>query len=211
MRFAQLFGLVNLALARPLFELLAREPAFFIAHHLRFLDVVLLAIVVCFGLPLILLAVEHLVPKRWATPLHRLLIGSLVAVLFQQAAARLVPEVLAIAIAVVLALLSIAALRWHPTEMVLTFLGPLALAIPLLLVSSETTVSLAAKAAPTFSLPISRPAPVILIVFDELPLLSLMTRDGAINSDRFPASIKHGPTSAGMTTNTDPRAPTCGL
>ncbi len=69
-RAAQLFALVNAALAGPLLELLARQPAFFVGKGLGRIDAVLICLALSLGLPMLLMSLEYLAGRRLGRNVH---------------------------------------------------------------------------------------------------------------------------------------------
>jgi len=78
---AQLFGLCGFAIAQPLFDLLGKNPTFFVAHDVDGINLVTFALVVLLAAPLVLFAVltvARLVSTTAARVTRSVLVGFLV-------------------------------------------------------------------------------------------------------------------------------------
>ncbi len=185
-RAAQLFALVNLALAGPLLDLLARQPTFFVAHRLGQWDAVAISVMISFGIPLLLLGIERLVGSSFAGRLHIGLAALLAAALGSRIALAQSFGRLAIPLAILFGALAVGMLRHRAGRVFLIVLAPLAVAIPAMFWRSEGVTSLGSP-PPLAAVPeITAPQTVVMIVFDELPLTTLLRPSGKINGERFP-------------------------
>ncbi len=185
-RGAQLFALTNLALTGPLFDLLARQPTFFVAHRLGRTDAIVVALALAFGLPMVLLGVERLVGARFRGPLHAGLVALLAAALGSRIAVSRSYGDLAIVLALASAAIALLLLRRRGGQMFLSLLAVVSLVIPVRFMLSDGVATLGSM-PPLASTPtLSEPATVVMIVFDELPLVSLLRPNGRINGERFP-------------------------
>jgi uncharacterized membrane protein YeaQ/YmgE (transglycosylase-associated protein family) len=184
-----LLVLWSFAVAEPLFDLLGKNGEFFAARGSTSLDLVLFAFLLVLVPPAAFLAVEAVTPDRMRGLLHLLLIAGLVGLLALQAIrARDAPGWLlaAIAGAIGLAAAGVYA-RVSAARLMLTVLGP----APLLFLglfllhsgASRLTLSRTAAAAPASERP---RAPIVMVVFDELPVNSLLDRHGLVDPVRYP-------------------------
>jgi len=178
-----LLVLWSFAVAQPLFNLLGKNGEFFAARGSTRWDAIVFALVVLLVPPLVLLALEALVPA-----LHPVFVGCLVALFVLQAIRGLgAPGWLLVAIAAALgAGGAVLYARAGPARTALTVLGPAPLLfLALFLFNSDVTrLSLSAENAQAAS---EAPrAPVVLVAFDELPLNSLLDAEGRIDVKRFP-------------------------
>lgn len=189
-RFAELLGLYTLALAQPLFALVSHSPEFFAARKTPAVAVVAFALAVAFAPPLLALAAERaadLVRAGWGARLHDALrLAALTAIalgLLDRATALGVPGWVLVGVAVACAGAGLALLRrsraWRSFA---RFLAP---AGPVVLVLFLASVPIGSPAA-TPSTAASRPAPVVMVVMDELPTTSLLAGDGRIDARRLP-------------------------
>ncbi len=189
-----LAALCALSIAQPVYDLLGRNPAFFVAHHAGPADIVLFAFVVLLGpaalvasfvgllAPIggrsrwpLLVAVALLVGLVGLPPLHRLL-GA--------------PAWMPIGIAAGVGLLAaVAYARLAAVRGFVTLLAPLALVFPLLFLLYSPVARLV---RPADKSPLSTPGvrstvPIVFVVFDGLSLESLLDASGSIDAVRYPA------------------------
>lgn len=194
-RAAHLIALSAIAVTQPVLDLLGGSPTFFVAHTAGPAEVLLVGLLAITVVPVALIAVEvlvTLVSRRWGWRLHLVLVvllGGLIA-------AQTIDRIPALPTAVVLgggAALGILLGRVYGRhELVRSALSALAFT-PLLFagvfVFASPTHGLVFPpdvAAAEVRVP-GTPPPVFVIVFDELPLASVLTADGqAIDRDRFP-------------------------
>ena len=181
-------GLSALAVAQPLFDLLSRNVEFFAVRGSTRWDVVLFAVGLVVLPPLILLGLEllaGLAHARLATALHLVFVGALVGLLALQALRGLGVGAVAVAAALggVAALLY---LRARAARMLLSVVGvaPL-LVLVLFLAFSPVSRLLESPPEPRLAQAPSG-APVVMVVLDELPTVSLLRADGEIDAVRYP-------------------------
>jgi hypothetical protein len=189
-RAAHVAALWGLAVALPLFDLLGRHPEFFATRGSPASDVVVFGIVVALVPPLALAGLEWLVGRArpelaWALQLGY--VGLLVAAIVLQ----LLPfDAWLPALSAGLVAGAGAAVAYARAEGIRAFLtiltpAPLVFLGLFLLLSDVSPMVLggsgdaeAAEGAPT--------APIVFVVFDELPVHSLMGADGRIDARRYP-------------------------
>lgn len=184
----------NFAVAQPLLDLLGNNSAFFVAHGSEPVDVVTFGVALCLLAPLVLAGVVAAV--RGASPragriLHTALLGILVGLVPYQVLKRLdVTSVAvwavtgtAVATGVVFAYRRSAsvrsATRWL-TPAPVVFLGVFLLASPAKGLVRPDAPADAAAVRPT------HPVPVVMVVFDGLPDVSLLRVDGSIDAVAYP-------------------------
>src|SRR3954451_447043 len=141
--------------------------------------------------PALLLAVEAIVPRRARSAVHAFFVAALVGLIVLQAIRAVgAPGWLLVAIAA-LAGAGAAALyaRVDAARLVLTVLAPVPLVFLVLFLFGSDVSKLTVSGTPTASAASGeRPrAPVVLVVFDELPLNSLLDAKNRIDAVRFPA------------------------
>jgi hypothetical protein len=179
-----LLVLWSFAVAQPLFDLLGKNGEFFAARGSTRWDAVVFALVLLLVPPLVLLALEALVPA-----LHPVFVGCLVALFVLQAIGGLgAPGWLLVAAAAALgaggALLY---LRAPAARTALTVLGPAPLLFLALFLFNSDVTQLSFEAGSAHAARKAPRAPVVLVVFDELPLNSLLDAQGRIDAKRFPS------------------------
>lgn len=192
-RGAGLLGLVAIAIAQPIFEVVSNTPEFFPARNTPPATIVATLVVICFVLPLALLAVERtirIVSPRAASAFTAAIVAALIAAVvmpwFRRGGAVRFPWDVVISAAVGVAF-AIAYARTRGIRQFLTALAPAAVVVPALFLMSPTVrqhfqPSESGAAVQT----VQHAPPIVLVIFDELPTNSLLSGDGAIDAGRFP-------------------------
>lgn len=181
------------AIAQPLYDILARHPEFFVAHRSQVPDILITAAALSLLLPL-LLAAPVLLLDRYAPRAGQAARAGLVFVLSSLLCAGFLsyygfipaPIMTGMALAAGFGFTRFAYGR-KPVTMLLTWASPAVLIFPLfflfftpvkkLLTPLPQATGIAAK---------NNHTPVVMLVFDELPLVSLLDRDGGIDRHRYP-------------------------
>ncbi|MGW0435949.1 sulfatase-like hydrolase/transferase [Micromonospora sp. NPDC003197] len=192
----EIVGLCGLAITQPVLDVTGRSPDFFLFHGAAGLDVLLFVAVCVLPPPLLLWGIGVL--TRLAGPAirsatHTATVGLLLAALALQVVKHLLPLR---GVPLVLAALAVgvaggyAHRRWSAPGQLLRFasVGPLIFVLVFVLVSPASAVVLPRErggSGPGFARSAGHP-PVVLIVLDELPLVSLLGPDGRIDANRFP-------------------------
>ncbi len=192
-RGAALVGLVAIAIAQPVFEVVANSPEFFPARSTPPATVVATVLAICFGIPLGLLGFERAiraVHSRAAGIFHgavlALLSAALVMPLFRRGELLMLPWD-AVAGASLGCAVALAYSRLRGVRQFLTALAPAALVVPtLFLLDPGVTQSFLASESAAAVEAIERTPPIVLVVFDELPLNSLLNGEGSIDAERYP-------------------------
>jgi hypothetical protein len=196
--FLSLIALFGFAVAQPLLDVLGGAPNFFAAHDLTRFEIVLLAITLAILAPVAGaagIAAVWRANRTAGTALHGLAVAALAATLILQIAKQIAP--LAAPLVLVGGALTAgiaAAFAYHRVRRVRDFVrwcaaGPLVFLGAFLFLSSTTEVLLprvTTVASETRPVNVSRPATIVLIVFDELPVTSLMRPDYTIDGAAFP-------------------------
>lgn len=193
---AVLFGVSGIAVTQPVLDLFGRNPTFFVAGHYTTRQIVLFAILVAV-VPAIVLFVPALLARllhpRLARWLHGLGVATLAA-LFGLALWRTL-DLDAVALAVPAAILlgvAVAVVEWR-SRLARQFLAYLALGnlafVVVFLTSSPTaelltTDPVAGQQGTVVVPPLE--GPVLIVIFDEMPVTSIMRGDGTINDARYP-------------------------
>ncbi|SIR81001.1 sulfatase-like hydrolase/transferase [Micromonospora avicenniae] len=194
-RLLEIVALVGLVVTQPLLDVLGRSPDFFLFHRADREQILLLValIAVVPTVPLALLgALTRLAGRVARSVTHTLLVGLLTAALAVQVGRHVLPlrGVPLLLVAAVVGVAGAAAhRRWRAPGRVLRVAaaGPLAFVGLFLLVSPTSVLVLprstdgATGAAATSVHP-----PVVMLVLDELPLVSLLGPDGRVDATRFP-------------------------
>jgi hypothetical protein len=190
----EILGLWALAGAQPLLDLFGNNPEFFVAGDAGRNEILTFGLVVALAVPAVLIAVEAVI--RWihrgaGEIAHLVVLGLLALLLGLNVAAQLGLEATLAALAVAGAItagLLVARQRLAPVRLVLRYLA-IALAGFLALfcfASDSGRLAWAQEAEVAEGVQVGEPGPVAVLVFDELPLASLMRSDGTINEARFP-------------------------
>ena len=174
---------------QPVFSLLQGNPELLALRGFTRSAVVVFALSLALVPPLLAVAVEWLLSRVWpagANLLHALLVVLFVVPLGLQLAKWVDPGTADVALILVLAL-SIAGaavyLLWRPVQLFLSFsllLPVVGLAMFVFGTPVATRDAEAADVRPHVRLPI------VMLVLDELPLTSLMTRSGDVDAVRYP-------------------------
>ena len=204
-----LIALFNFAVAQPVYDLLGRNPTFFIAHHPRPVDIVLMVLVLSLAAPLLLVLLELLVGvvgDRWRRGLHFGFVGVLAALillpifkgevqyLYFMFVRDLPSQAIGDVVLLVLLAFSATGFVWLYARyaVVRSFVSLLSFGIvlfPVWFLCFTPMYDLVFKdnsenVAPNVT--VERSAPVVIIVFDELNSMSLLDSEHRINSLRFP-------------------------
>ena len=184
-------GLSSLAFAQPIYDLLRRAPEFFAIRNLYMGDLLALVVVLALAPTLVLsapaIAARFLRPS-WTRSAVAVPVGLLAALIALQAVLAL-PA--AAAIGMTLAVGSTTAwgyVRFRGVRSFALILSLAALVVPALLVldgrvrQSATAPSQAVPALPDSG----ARAPIVLVIFDEWSLTSILDSEGAIDRERLP-------------------------
>ena len=182
--------LFALAVAQPLFDLAGRHPEFLVAHGMQTPSVVIFTFALAFAFPLFvwvsLLAIVRL-SRRLETGTAGALVGLFSGLLALQVFVKTVPapgpllvtEAVGIGIGAMWLYRSFAGAR-----LFLTVLSPSILIFPLMFLFSSRLITGDAGRGPMPSL--ESQTPVVMVVFDELPLISLLDGQKKIDAVRYP-------------------------
>lgn len=190
----EILALASLAIVQPLFAVLASGADFFVAHDSRPGDLLIFATLVYIGPPLLLWLGVRAASRAggWRNAgrgAHGVVLATLAALLLLPWLDRLgasAPLSLPLALAAG-AGLTLAVERSHLLRSFLALLAPLTLAVPLLFLLLPPVSGLVRpKSIAPLSAEVTDPAPVILVVFDELPIVSLLDADRRIDGELFP-------------------------
>lgn len=189
---ATIAGLASLAFAQPLYDLLRRAPEFFAIRDLSLLDVltlvVLLAIVpvFAFGLPVLL---ARVIRPVWTRPTAAAAAGLLTAIIALQALQDLPATAAIPAAASAGAAAAWAYLRFQGVRYFGLLLSAAAVVVPaLLLIDSRVrqSAAFASRDVVVDATDTGARAPIVLVIFDEWSLTSILDRTGSIDRERLP-------------------------
>ena len=202
--FAHLAALSAFAVAQPLFDLLGESPDFFAVRGSTRWDIVVFALAVVLVPPAALVAVEAiagLISEQLRRALHLVFVAVIAGVVIVQVLERatdLSSTRLLIALAALLGA-AVALLYWRlpPVRTLLTVLSAAPLAFLLYFLLGSPVADLTLADDPNVALAsVDARAPVVLVVFDEFPVSSLLDGNGEIDAVRYPnfAELAHGST-----------------
>ena len=192
-RALHVFVLWGFAVAQPLFDLLGRHVQFFVAQDARPAEIVALVLMLCFLAPALMVLGELAagLAAPWAgRAVHRILVALLAAAAILQLLKKLGSLPGALLIAAALAFGGAAAWAYQRFAAIRTYLSiltpaPLVFATVFLFFSQAgKLVWPAPRAAPRPA--VNTDIPVVLVVFDELSLPTLMDGTRRIDALRYP-------------------------
>jgi hypothetical protein len=190
-----LLALWSFAIAQPLLDVLARAPDFFVARRLGPAAILGLLLAAVVGPPLLLwggLALVGAASRRAAGALHGLtvaLLAAAVALPLLGRGAWLPPGVVLGLAALAGGLFAGAYRRFAPLRSALSLLALAPIVFAAVFLSEPRIASLVGLRRGTEAPPtpvVASETPVVLVVFDELPLNSLLDAGGAIDPVRYP-------------------------
>ncbi|HEX6145681.1 MAG TPA: sulfatase-like hydrolase/transferase [Acidimicrobiia bacterium] len=185
------FGLMTAGVAAPLLDLYGRNPGVFVANRSTPGQIVLFALMVTLVPPLVaflVLVVTEKLGDRPANIAYYALVGISAAATGMAISRQVVPDDNVAAIALGIGFTVVVLLLCSRIEQGLLYFSLLGPAVLVMFLAISPTSRLLAE--PVSESPdiehIGRPAPVVFIQLDELPLASLMSEDGTINERLFP-------------------------
>ncbi len=190
-----IFLLASLAMAAPLLDLLARSPEFFLIKRAEAADVIVFVILVVLAVPLVFSAVQALVYYRFNNYFYHVQ-AAIIFLLLTLVLLPLLRNIMGNAgLIFVLAVLGGAGLtylyfRFKFTDQFLLYLSPAILVFPAMFFLKAPVQSVMAGDKITEVADIklearNRPH-IVMVVFDELPLISLLDERSEIDSVRYP-------------------------
>lgn len=189
---ASIVTVFSLAVTAPLFDLLRNNPEFFVARASPGIDIAVFAILVAVLAPAALVLIVVVLPKRIRQVVFAVLFGSISALLVIQ-----VVDALAVfssspvwfhfllgvggGVAAV-----IAVRRFHTVRSFMRVGVVLPIALVALFLFSLSSVLGGENDIAVVDTSVDDPIPIVVLVFDELPLTSLIRTNGSLNEERFP-------------------------
>jgi hypothetical protein len=188
-RFATLAAVWAFSVSQPVFAFLRGSPEFLVLRDATRVDTIIFAILLAFGPPLVVVAYTALagLVSRWVRDVLYLVALAVFLVPFAFQLTKPFDPSARTSLIVVLALSTLAVLayvRVRALRLFVAFAAILPVAALLWFVVGIPTTIDEAQAA---QVDIESHPPVVLLVLDELPVSSLMTRDGRIDGIRYPA------------------------
>jgi hypothetical protein len=189
-----LLALGCLAVSQPVFDLLTKNVDFLAARNSDSTDIVLLTVTVTLLIPVLLSLIELIacmIGEKTCEHVHRVMIWLLVVLLLLPPFKPLYSRIgiwWIIATLLTAGVFSETYLRLRSRGIALAYLSPVALILPSVFVfysPVHTIVQPKPVAAPVYPR-VNATAPVVMVVFDELPLVSLMDDQGQINPRCYP-------------------------
>jgi len=186
-----LFVLTCLARAPPLLSVLSRNPGFLTVHHTRFIDIIMLFAAAVLVPSAFLLGAEFVVglgSLRAGQILHGILVSLLSAVACLIVLKNIFPHG---GWSLLLGALGLGAgfgffyLRSIRDRISLAILSPVILLFPLTFFAQRTIRRVLVPARPTVQRTRAT-TPVVMVIFDEFPLSSLLTSEEEIDARYFP-------------------------
>ena len=186
------------AVAQPLLDLVGRNPEFFLARAAPKIDIWLVVVVTLLVVPSLLAMVIVLAraihPIVGATA-HLLVFGglgaALVISLIQHSPAERLVDLVEVAVAVLVGTaiwVAFVDFSWAKTLIRFASIAPVAFAAVFTLLSPTSQLLFAAgPLEKPAGVAVDNPVPVVLVVFDEFPLASLIDAEGNIPEDLYPA------------------------
>ncbi|MET0831718.1 MAG: sulfatase-like hydrolase/transferase, partial [Acidimicrobiia bacterium] len=194
--FLSAVAMTALAVAQPLLDLLGRTPEFFTARAAPASDVVLLGLLLGLVIPLMAGAVvlaAHRISPDMGRVVHASIIvvsGALLtlAVLAHTPAAEWPAGSVLVAAFVAGAGLAFAFRKSASTREVLRYaaVAPAVVVVLFLVVAPTSRLVWGTAGQAMAAGPVADPAPVVMVVFDEFPVATLIDGSGEIRSDQFP-------------------------
>jgi len=188
-----LCGLSCAAVAQPIFDLLGRNGAFFVSSRSGPLEVLALTLTLVVGVPAVLILVElavGLISDSVRRAVHLALVAILMIAIALPIGRHLLPprDALIVVFSAALGLLgALAYARKAAARQVVSWLAALSVLAPLnFLLHSDATKVLFPTGATAVLGTVAASTPVVVVVFDELPLASLLDERLEIDSARYP-------------------------
>lgn len=190
-RFLVVFGLLTAGVAAPVLDLYGKNPSVFVANRSSPSQIVLFGILVTLALPLIallILVITDRIGRRTADIAYYVLVGIGAAATGMAISRQLIPDDTLGALAVAIGVTALVLLLRRKIEPGLLFFSLLGPAVLVMFLAISPTSRLLAEPVEVSSTTdhIGRPAPIVFIQLDELPVAALMNEEGTINSDLFP-------------------------
>jgi hypothetical protein len=192
-RGSALVALGALGIGQPILDVISNSPEFFAARNTTLTAAVIAVVAICFGVPLLLLAVERAIrvaSRPAAAIFHAAMLALLSAAVvmpwFRRGEVLMWPwDALISALAGLIVALAYARVRL--VRQFLTALATTALVVPpVFLLDPSVAQTFLTSGSAVAVQTVGRTPPIVLVIFDELPLNSLLDADGTIDAERYP-------------------------
>jgi Sulfatase len=194
---ASVLALTALAAIQPVLDVLGRAPEFFVARASPPSDVILVAIALGIGIPvlmaLLVVGVHRIDPTAGRFAHGAIVIATvclLTVAVLPQGFEESIPGWVALALGAVVGLLTVWAYwraSWLRTLLRYAAVAPIVVVAVFLFVAPTSALAWPAEVeSDTAAAVPTEPAPIVLLVFDEFPIASVIDRHGAIQSEYFP-------------------------
>jgi sulfatase-like protein len=187
-----LAALWGFAVLKPLLDVVADDPAFFIARRVAGWPFIVALLIFALVPPLVLLGLEllaGLVSPRARAVLHVAFMGALAAALGLYVLRKTHPAGVGASLVICLVVGVVAAIAYQRAAAVrlfLTMLSPFPVVFLLLFLFASPAEHLIFPVEDAVAKRADTRSPVVMVVFDEFPVTSLMGPDGRIDARRFP-------------------------
>jgi hypothetical protein len=191
--FLHLYALCSFAFAQPIYDLLARYPEFLVTHQAEQLDVILLVLFLTLLLPLpfagIVAVARRHVAGRW---IYGAIFTGL-AILFFLPVLKLSSDwssqTIVLSALVLAAIGTISYLKSSTVRFFMTLLSPAIVIFPVIFLLSPGILNSGSTSTEELieTVTIKGTAPVVMVVLDELPLISLLDSEQQIDQIRYPS------------------------
>jgi len=194
LRLLQVLGLSGFAFTQPVLDVFGKSPETFIFRGASRWEIVLFAVLIAvvpsLGIWLVGL-LSGLLGSTARSAIHAAtvwILASLVGIQIFKKASPLLELPLALAGAAFGGIVLLVFARWRPARPWFNYaaLAPLAFVLIFLLVSPVSKLVLPVPAARSEGFSQADPVPVVMLLFDELPLLSLLDDEGKLNEELYP-------------------------
>ncbi len=193
-RFLDIFSLTAIGIAHPLQEQLAGNPEFFIVKHSEAIDIIALTLILGLLLPLMfigLISWAGLIQRKAKRPAFFCVLFLLLMVMTSTALNRVfpMPAVLQLVISSFLAaLILFGYLRFRSIRSSFPYIGIAILLVPAFFLSNPSIRKfLVPPNIVRESLPrISSDIPIVMVLWDEFPLVSLLDKENQIDANLYP-------------------------
>lgn len=182
------------AVGQPIFDLLTRFPEFFVARHSEPVDILVLTVALSLlipGLMVSLVTITALVSRRVHRWVHSVMVAVLLAAIVLQALKNILWLSGSASISVALLIGGAIAIFYTRSSIFhkyLTILSPAVLIFPAVFLLNEEIGKITFPERPggIDAVHVEATNPLVMVVFDELPLVSLLNEKGTIDAGRYP-------------------------
>ena len=187
------FALTALAVAQPLFDVVSREPTFFVARNTTSGQLVAFVVIIGVALPLILVTIEAVFTRLHAVAggaVHVLLVtvlcSALLLPLLKRAGGMDTIPILAASL-VLAGAAAIGVQRSNVMQMFVTALSPAAVVVPaVFLANADIRGAVVGPDLTPIPAQVEEAPPIVFVVFDEFPTSSLLDGEREIDRRRYP-------------------------